>query len=138
MTIIPFNKPYLGGKELRNISQAHARGQFSGVGIFTEQCQEWLEDRIGCRRAMLTHSCTAALEMAAILVDIQPGDEVIMPSYTFVSTANAFVLRGGVPVFVDIREDTLTRADRWALSATLVACRFTRQKTSPVVRVAHY
>jgi len=107
MTIIPFNKPYLGGKELRNISQAHARGQFSGVGIFTEQCQEWLEDRIGCRRAMLTHSCTAALEMAAILVDIQPGDEVIMPSYTFVSTANAFVLRGGVPVFVDIREDTL-------------------------------
>jgi dTDP-4-amino-4,6-dideoxygalactose transaminase len=104
---IPFNKPYLGGKELWNIAQAHAMGQMAGDGSFTKQCQRWLERRIGCRMALLTHSCTAALEMAAILADIKPGDEVIMPSYTFVSTANAFVLRGGVPVFVDIRPDTL-------------------------------
>jgi dTDP-4-amino-4,6-dideoxygalactose transaminase len=104
---IPFNKPYLGGKELWNIAQAHARGQLAGDGAFTKQCQAWLEQRTGSRKSLLTHSCTAALEMAAILADIQPGDEVIMPSYTFVSTANAFVLRGGVPVFVDIRPDTL-------------------------------
>jgi dTDP-4-amino-4,6-dideoxygalactose transaminase len=103
---IPFNKPYLGGKELWYIAQAHAQGQMAGDGSFTKQCQRWLEQRIGCRMALLTHSCTAALEMAAILADIKPGDEVIMPSYTFVSTANAFVLRGGVPVFVDIRPDT--------------------------------
>jgi dTDP-4-amino-4,6-dideoxygalactose transaminase len=104
---IPFNKPYLGGKELWYIAQAHAKGQMAGDGGFTKQCQRWLEQRTGCRMALLTHSCTAALEMAAILADIQPGDEVIMPSYTFVSCANAFVLRGGVPVFVDIRADTL-------------------------------
>jgi len=107
MTAIPFNKPHLGGKELWYIAQAHAHGQLAGDGRFTQQCQGWLEQRTGCRKALLTHSCTAALEMAAILADIQPGDEVIMPSYTFVSTANAFVLRGGVPVFVDIRPDTL-------------------------------
>jgi len=105
--MIPFNKPYLSGKELWNIAQAHAKGQLAGDGIYTKLCQGWLEQRTGCRKALLTHSCTAALEMAAILADIQPGDEVIMPSYTFVSTANAFVLRGGVPVFVDIRPDTL-------------------------------
>lgn len=105
--MIPFNKPYLGGKELGCIAQAHANGQLAGDGNFTRFCQKWLEESIGCRRALLTHSCTAALEIAAILADIQPGDEVIMPSYTFVSTANAFVLRGGVPVFVDIRPDTL-------------------------------
>src|SRR3989449_8346692 len=104
---IPFNKPYMTGKELGYISQAHAKGHLSGDGAFTKQCNAWLEHRIGCRKALLTHSCTAALEMAAILADIRPGDEVIMPSYTFVSTANAFVLRGGVPVFVDIRPDTL-------------------------------
>lgn len=104
---IPFNKPYLGGKELWYIAQAHAKGQMAGDGSFTKQCQRWLEARIGCRLALLTHSCTAALEMAAILADLKPGDEVIMPSYTFVSTANAFVLRGAVPVFVDIRPDTL-------------------------------
>lgn len=103
---IPFNKPYLGGKELWYIAQAHAQGQMAGDGSFTKQCQGWLEERTGCRKALLTHSCTAALEMAAILADIQPGDEVIMPSYTFVSTANAFALRGGIPVFVDIRPDT--------------------------------
>ena len=105
--MIPFNKPYLSGKELWNIAQAHAKGQLAGDGIYTKLCQGWLEERTGCRKALLTHSCTAALEMAAILANIQPGDEVIMPSYTFVSTANAFVLRGGVPVFVDIRPDTL-------------------------------
>ena len=104
---IPFNKPYMTGKELWYISQAHASGHLAGDGQFTKKCSAWLEQRIGCQKALLTHSCTAALEMAAMLADIQPGDEVIMPSYTFVSTANAFVLRGGVPVFVDIRPDTL-------------------------------
>jgi dTDP-4-amino-4,6-dideoxygalactose transaminase len=110
--MIPFNKPYLGGKELWNIAQAHAKGQMAGDGSFTKQCQAWLEQRTGSRKALLTHSCTAALEMAAILADLQPGDEVIMPSYTFVSTANAFVLRGAVPVFVDIGPDTLNLDER--------------------------
>ena len=110
--MIPFNKPYLTGKELHYISEAHARGQLAGDGYFTKKCNAWLEEKTGCHKALLTHSCTAALEMAAILADIQPGDEVIMPSYTFVSTANAFVLRGGVPVFVDIREDTLNIDER--------------------------
>jgi dTDP-4-amino-4,6-dideoxygalactose transaminase len=105
--MIPFNKPYMTGKELVYIAQANANHHLSGDGEFTRKCNAWLEQRTGCRKALLTHSCTAALEMAAILADIQPGDEVIMPSYTFVSTANAFVLRGGVPVFVDIRPDTL-------------------------------
>ncbi len=104
---IPFNRPYLAGRELEYIAQAHAMGQLSGDGSFTRTCHAWLEQRIGTRKALLTHSCTAALEMAAILLDVQPGDEVIMPSFTFVSTANAFVLRGAVPVFVDIRADTL-------------------------------
>jgi dTDP-4-amino-4,6-dideoxygalactose transaminase len=104
---IPFNKPYMTGKELWYISQAHANGHLAGDGSFTRKCNAWLEARTGAHKALLTHSCTAALEMAAILADIQPGDEVIMPSYTFVSTANAFVLRGAVPVFVDIRPDTL-------------------------------
>ena len=105
--IIPFNRPYLTGNELINIADAHSRGQLAGDGHFTKLCSAWLEQCTGCNKALLTHSCTAALEMAAILADIKPGDEVIMPSYTFVSTANAFVLRGGVPVFVDIRPDTL-------------------------------
>lgn len=104
---IPFNKPYMTGKELWYISQAHGNSHLAGDGVFTRQCSQWLEQRIGCRKALLTHSCTAALEMAAILADLGPGDEVIMPSYTFVSTANAFVLRGAIPVFVDIRADTL-------------------------------
>ena len=91
------------GRELGYIAQAHSFGHLSGDGPFTLKCQRWLEENLGCRKALLTHSCTAALEMAAILANIGPGDEVIMPSYTFVSTANAFVLRGGVPVFVDIR-----------------------------------
>lgn len=109
---VAFNKPYLTGKEIHYISEAHVRGQLAGDGYFTRLCNSWLEENTGCHKALLTHSCTAALEMAAILADIQPGDEVIMPSYTFVSTANAFVLRGGVPVFVDIREDTLNIDER--------------------------
>jgi len=104
---IPFNKPYMTGKELWNIAQAHAKGHLAGDGSFTKLCSRWLESRIGAQRALLTHSCTGALEMAAILADFKTGDEVIMPSYTFVSTANAFVLRGATPVFVDIRADTL-------------------------------
>lgn len=95
------------GNELPYIAQAHANRHLAGNGSFSEKCCGWLEERIGCHKALLTHSCTAALEMAAMLIDVQPGDEIIMPSYTFVSTANAFVLRGGVPVFVDIRPDTL-------------------------------
>jgi len=105
--MIPFNKPYMTGKELWYIAQAHAKGHLAGDGEFTKRCGNWLEARTGTHKALLTHSCTAALEMAAILADLGPGDEVIMPSYTFVSTANAFVLRGAVPVFVDIRPDTL-------------------------------
>mgnify|MGYP000291666380 CR=1 FL=1 len=104
---ILFNYPYKTGKELDYVNDAMQIGRLAGDGVYTNRCHEWLEQYTGCYKALLTHSCTAALEMAAILADIQPGDEVIMPSYTFVSTANAFVLRGGVPVFVDIREDTL-------------------------------
>jgi len=104
---IPFNRPYLVGKELEYIAQAHANGQLSGDGSFTSRCHAWLEEKTGAQKALLTHSCTAALEMSAMLLDLEPGDEVIMPSFTFVSTANAFVLRGAVPVFVDIRPDTL-------------------------------
>jgi dTDP-4-amino-4,6-dideoxygalactose transaminase len=95
------------GKELSYIAEAHFHGHLSGDGLFTQRCHQWMEEKTGCDKALLTHSCTAALEMAAILTELQPGDEVIMPSYTFVSTANAFVLRGAVPVFVDIRPDTL-------------------------------
>ncbi|MDH3998821.1 MAG: dTDP-4-amino-4,6-dideoxygalactose transaminase [Desulfuromonadales bacterium] len=105
--MIPFNKPYMTGKELWYISQAHHHGQLAGDGQFSRKAHELLQEMTGCQKALLTHSCTAALEMAAILADLEPGDEVIMPSFTFVSTANAFVLRGAVPVFVDIRPDTL-------------------------------
>ncbi len=104
---IPFNKPFTTGNELAYIAEACSNNHLSGDGVFTKKCQSWLEQTVGSRKALLTHSCTAGLEMAAILAGIEPGDEVIMPSYTFVSTANAFVLRGGVPVFVDIRRDTL-------------------------------
>lgn len=110
--MIPFNKPYMTGKELFYIAEAHFNHMLAGDGPFTQKCHRWLEERTGCSKALLTHSCTAALEMAALLLDTQPGDEIIMPSYTFVSTANAFVLRGGVPVFVDIREDTLNLDER--------------------------
>lgn len=105
--MIHFNKPFLIENELNYIKEAIDKGILRGDGIYTKKCHELLEEKLGCKKALLTHSCTAALEMAAILLDIQAGDEIIMPSYTFVSTANAFVLRGGVPVFVDIRPDTL-------------------------------
>jgi dTDP-4-amino-4,6-dideoxygalactose transaminase len=104
---IPFNWPYMTGKELYYIAEAHFNGRLAGDGPFTKHCHQWLEERTGCIKALLTHSCTAALEIAALLLDIEAGDEIIMPSYTFVSTANAFVLRGAIPVFVDIRPDTL-------------------------------
>jgi len=107
MATIPFNRPFMTGKELWYIAQAHAKGHLAGDGEFTRRCHSWLEKATGTQKALLTHSCTGALEMAAVLADVGPGDEVIMPSYTFVSTANAFVLRGAVPVFVDIRADTL-------------------------------
>src|SRR5258706_4899785 len=107
MMRIPFNKPHVTGRELEYIHQAVQNRHLSGNGAFTRQCQAWIEARLGCPRALLTHSCTAALEMAALLTEAGPGDEVIMPSFTFVSTANAFVLRGARPVFVDVRLDTL-------------------------------
>src|SRR5262245_15067809 len=103
---VPFNRPFSAGRELENLAKALQSGHLSGDGPFTKQCSAWLEQTTGCRKALLTHSGTAALDMSAILADIAPGDEVLMPSYTFVSTANAFVLRGGVPVFIDIRPDT--------------------------------
>jgi dTDP-4-amino-4,6-dideoxygalactose transaminase len=109
---IPFNKPYMTGKELLYISEAKFGNMLAGDGPFTKRCHQWIEEKTGCAKALLTHSCTAALEMAALLLDTEPGDEVIMPSYTFVSTANAFVLRGAIPVFVDIREDTLNLDER--------------------------
>ncbi len=104
---IPFNRPFIVGKELYYIAQAVQEGHLAGDGRFTRRCHEWLTQRLGAPRVLLTHSCTAALEMSAILCDLEPGDEFILPSYTFVSTANAFVLRGGRPRFADIRRDTL-------------------------------
>ena len=117
-------------KELNYIAESHFNGRLAGDGPFTKHCQTWLEQQTGCQMALLTHSCTASLEMSAILGDIQPGDEVIMPSYTFVSTANAFVLRGGVPVFVDIRADTLN------IDESLIEPAITK-KTKAIVAV-HY
>jgi dTDP-4-amino-4,6-dideoxygalactose transaminase len=130
MNNIPFNKPYMTGRELWYIAQAHTNGHLAGDGMFTKKCHAWLEARTGTLKALLTHSCTAALDMAAMLADIQPGDEVIMPSYTFVSTANAFVLRGGIPVFVDIRPDTLN------IDETLIEAAIT-PRTKAIVPV-HY
>lgn len=98
---IPFNKPYLTGKEAHYIYQAVFTGKLSGNGIFTQKCQSFLGDRYGFSKCLLTTSCTDALEMAAILINTQPGDEIIMPSYTFVSTANAFILRGAKIIFAD-------------------------------------
>ena len=104
---IPFNRPCLAGNEYMYIAEAIARGHASGDGPFTKRCHELLERELGVPEALLTTSCTHALEMAAILLDCGPGDEVILPSFTFVSTANAFVLRGAQVVFADIRPDTL-------------------------------
>src|SRR5664279_369751 len=103
---IPFNKPYLAGKELYYVAQSVLSGHTSGDGPFSKKCQKLFEDTFSAQKVLLTTSCTSALEMAAMLCDVQAGDEVIFPSYTFVSTVNAFVLRGVKPVFVDIRADT--------------------------------
>ncbi|MGH8745629.1 MAG: dTDP-4-amino-4,6-dideoxygalactose transaminase, partial [Burkholderiales bacterium] len=118
------------GRELAYIAEAHQNHMLAGDGPFTSKCSDWLEARTGTRKALLTHSCTAAIELSAILADIRPGDEIIMPSYTFVSTANAFVLRGGVPVFVDIRPDTLN-LDESLIEAAITA------RTRAIVAV-HY
>lgn len=117
---VPFNRTTLLGSELDNIREAIASRQVSGDGKFTRLCNAWLEERLGAAKALLTHSCTAALEMAAILCDLSVDDEVIMPSFTFVSTANAVVLRGAVPVFVDIDPLTLN-IDPAAIAAAITA-----------------
>jgi dTDP-4-amino-4,6-dideoxygalactose transaminase len=109
---IPFNQPYSTGKEIAYTAETQRNYHLSGDGPFTKRCHRWIEEHTGCAKALLTHSCTSALDMAALLLNIESGDEVIVPSYTFVSTANAFVLRGAVPVFVDIREDTLNLDER--------------------------
>lgn len=105
--VVPFNRPPVVGKELDYLKQALEKRHLQSGGFFTEACQTSLEEMTGCRRALLTHSCTAALEMSALLCRLRPGDEVILPSFTFVSTASAVALRGATPVFVDIRSDTL-------------------------------
>ncbi|CDL87002.1 dTDP-4-amino-4,6-dideoxygalactose transaminase [Xenorhabdus cabanillasii] len=134
--MIPFNKPPVVGTELEYMQQAMASGKLCGDGSFTKRCEEWIEKRFNCSNALhsskvlLTPSCTAALEMAAILLNIQPGDEVIMPSYTFVSTSNAFVLRGATIVFVDIRPDTMN-IDETKIEAAIT------DKTRAIVPV-HY
>jgi dTDP-4-amino-4,6-dideoxygalactose transaminase len=128
--MISFNKPPLTGNEQQYVLQAMQSNKISGDGYFGKKCQSWFEERLGCPKALLTPSCTAALEMAAILLDIQPGDEVIMPSYTFVSTANAFVLRGAKIVFVDIRPDTMN-IDETKIEAAITP------KTKAIVLV-HY
>jgi dTDP-4-amino-4,6-dideoxygalactose transaminase len=104
---IRFNRPYMTGGELTFIQEAISGGHISGDGPFTKRCQELLENLLGCKKILLTTSCTDALEMSALLLDIKPGDEVIVPSFTFVSTVNSYVLRGAVPRFIDIRPDTL-------------------------------
>lgn len=110
--MINFNKPPHTGAEEQYVLQAIKSDKISGDGLFGKKCQAWFEEKLGCKKTLLTPSCTAALEMAAILIDIQSGDEVIVPSYTFVSTANAFVLRGATIVFVDIRPDTMNMDEK--------------------------
>ncbi len=128
--MIPFNQPPYTGNEDQYVIQAMRSDKMSGDGPFTQRCHTWFESNLPCKKALLTPSCTAALEMAAILVDIQPGDEVIMPSYTFVSTANAFVLRGAKIVFVDICPDTMN-IDESKIEAAIT------DKTKAIVPV-HY
>lgn len=128
--LIPFSKPYLSGNEIKYIQDAYERGHLSGDGFYTKKASDFLEKNLITKKALITHSCTAALEMAAILIDIKEGDEVIMPSYTFVSTANAFVLRGATPVFVDIRFDTLNLDENLIIQAIT-------PKTRAIV-VVHY
>ena len=102
--MLPFNKPYLTGEETNYIKQAVHSGKISGNGIFTQKCQNFFENKYGIKKALLTTSCTDALEMCALLLNIKEGDEIIMPSYTFVSTANAFVLRGAKIIFCDSKK----------------------------------
>lgn len=128
--MIPFNAPPIVGTELDYMQAAMGSGKLCGDGGFTRRCQQWMEQRFGCPKVLLTPSCTASLEMAAILLDIQPGDEVIMPSFTFVSTANAFVLRGATVVFVDLRPDTMN-IDETKIEAAIT------EKTRAIVPV-HY
>ena len=128
--MIPFNRPPVTGSELSFIEEALTQAKLSGDGPFTERCQRWFERQLGCERAFMTPSCTHALEMAALLIDVKPGDEIIMPSYTFVSTANAFVLRGARIVFVDVRPDTMN------IDETLIEPAIT-EKTRAIVPV-HY
>ena len=120
---VPFNRPFLTGKELVYLQQALQSRHLSGDGAFTKKCNAWLEENTKAHKALLTHSCTAALEMAALLMDLKPGDEVILPSFTFVSTANAIALRGATPVFVDIRQDTLNLDERLLERAITTATR---------------
>lgn len=127
---IPFSRPHVTGRELEYIARAIDNGHLSGDGEFTRHCQQWLIRATRCREALLTHSCSGALEMIALLLDIRPGDEIIMPSFTFPSTANAFALRGGVPVFVDVHVDTLC-LDEGQVEAALTA------RTRAIVAV-HY
>lgn len=115
--MIPFNKPPYTGNEDQYVMAAVHSAKMSGDGEFCRRCQAWFEQQLGCSKALLTPSCTHALEMAAILADIKPGDEVIMPSYTFVSTANAFVMRGAKVVFVDVRPDTMNMDESLVESA---------------------
>ncbi|WGK57410.1 dTDP-4-amino-4,6-dideoxygalactose transaminase [Pantoea sp. SS70] len=128
--MIPFNAPPIVGSEVEYMQSAMASGKLCGDGGFTRRCQQWMEQHFGSKKVLLTPSCTASLEMAALLIDLQPGDEVIMPSYTFVSTANAFVLRGATIVFVDMRPDTLN------IDETLIEAAIT-PKTRAIVPV-HY
>jgi len=128
--VIPFNKPPLTGNEQQYLIESIKNPKISGDGLFTQKCHQWFEEKLQCKKALLTTSCTHALEMAAILIDIHSGDEVIMPSYTFVSTANAFVLRGAKIVFVDIRPDTLN-IDESKIEAAIT------DKTKAIVPV-HY
>lgn len=117
---IPFNRPHVGERELAYVQTAVENGHLSGNGPFARRCENWLEAHFGSARALMTPSCSAALELAMLLLEVSPGDEVIMPSYTFVSTANAVALRGAVPVFVDIRADTLN-LDEGAVEAAITA-----------------
>src|SRR5258708_3236301 len=112
MTKIPFNQPSAVGAELANIADALSRGHLSGDGYYTKRCHQWLEQRLECKRALLTHSFTGAPAMAAILFDFNPPAEAIMPPSTFLSTANAFAMRGAVPVFIDVRADTINIDER--------------------------
>ncbi|WP_409035764.1 dTDP-4-amino-4,6-dideoxygalactose transaminase [Pseudomonas corrugata] len=128
--MIPFNKPSYTGNEDQFVTTAMRSAKMSGDGDFTIRCQAWFEDKLSCKKSLLTPSCTQALEMAALLLNIEPGDEVIMPSYTFVSTANAFVLRGAKIVFVDVRPDTMN------IDETLIEAAITAQ--TKVIVPVHY